>query len=45
MNHDVAGASIVGLGLTGLVGTFIYGTQSQRKERIEKTRIMTGKIK
>jgi uncharacterized membrane protein len=40
--HDEAGAAIVALDIVGLAGTFIYGTQSQRKERTEKARIMTG---
>jgi hypothetical protein len=33
-SHDTAGATIATASLAGLVGTFIYGTRSQRQERI-----------
>lgn len=42
LGHDTAGATIATIGLASLVGTFIYGTASQRSERIEKAKIMTG---
>jgi hypothetical protein len=38
-----AGATIITAGLSGLVGTFIYGTSSVRRERIDKARIMSGR--
>ena len=41
--HDGAGATIATVGLASIVGTFVYGTRSQRQERVEKTRLMTGK--
>lgn len=40
--HDVAGATIATAGLSSVVGAFIYGTRSQRTERISKAQIMTG---
>lgn len=40
--HDTAGGTIATVGLGSLVGTFIYGTRSQRTERIRKAQIMTG---
>jgi hypothetical protein len=43
LGHDLSGGAVVGVDLLGLVSTFIYGTQSQRTERIEKTRLMTGR--
>lgn len=43
MGHDTAGATIGTVGLGGLVGTFVYGTKSQRTERIEKAKLMVRK--
>jgi uncharacterized membrane protein len=43
LGHDAAGAAIGTTGLGGLVGTFIYGTRSQRTERIEKAKIARGR--
>lgn len=34
------GVFIGGFGLTSVVGTFIYGTRSNRREREEKTKMM-----
>jgi hypothetical protein len=41
--HDWAGLGVVTLGLSGLAGTFIYGTSSQRRERADKARMMSGR--
>jgi len=41
--HDWAGGAIATSGLAGLAGTFIYGTSSQRRERTEKAKIMSGR--
>lgn len=41
--HDLAGTTLGTSGLGGLVGTFVYGTRSQRSERLEKAKIMTGR--
>jgi uncharacterized membrane protein len=41
--HDAAGTAIIAIDLVGLAGTFIYGTQSQRRERTEKAKLMSGK--
>jgi uncharacterized membrane protein len=43
LNHDWAGTGLATTGLAGLAGTFIYGTTSQRRERIDKAKIMSGK--
>jgi uncharacterized membrane protein len=40
--HDTAGGTIATVGLASIVATFVYGTRSQRQERVEKTRLMTG---
>jgi uncharacterized membrane protein len=42
-SHDVAGSALSCSGLTGLVGTFVYGTRSKRQERLERAKLMTGK--
>lgn len=36
--HPVAGTILGGAGLASIVGTFIYGTRSEREERIEKVK-------
>lgn len=38
--HDTAGATLATASLAGLVGVFVYGTKSQRKEREQKAKIM-----
>ncbi|MBU1626686.1 DUF2335 domain-containing protein [bacterium] len=38
--HDGAGGTITSICLTSLVGTFVYGTSSRRKEREEKAKNM-----
>jgi uncharacterized membrane protein len=43
LGHDGAGFGLATTGLVGLAGTFIYGTSAQRRERIDKARIMSGK--
>lgn len=40
--HDVAGASLVGTSLVGLVTSFIVGTVSRGAERRDRTRLLTG---
>lgn len=42
--HTVAGFAAIIVALGSLVGVFIVGQRSQRNERIEKTRIMTGQV-
>lgn len=34
--HDIAGASFVGFATASIVGTFVYGSNSRKNERIEK---------
>lgn len=36
LNHDTAGSLLAGGSLVSLVGVFIFGTNSQRRERLEK---------
>ena len=38
--HQTAGTLLGGVGLTSLVGTFIYGTRSRRQERETKAKLM-----
>lgn len=40
--HEATAGILFGTTLIGLVGSFIYGTRSNRQERIEKTRLLTG---
>lgn len=40
--HETTAGILFGTTLIGLVGSFIYGTRSNRQERIEKTRLLTG---
>jgi len=41
-NHDWAGSSIITVTVGTLVGAFIYGTNSQKEERIEKQEKFLG---
>jgi len=38
----IAGGTVVGIDIAGLAGVFIYGTQSRKRERIEKAQMMTA---
>lgn len=38
LDGQLIGTLLTGLGISGIVGTFIYGTRSARKEREEKTK-------
>ena len=40
--HEVGGSIIGGTGLTGLVGVFVYGSRSRRKEREQRFKAETG---
>jgi len=40
--HTLTSAILAGGDLVALVGVFIYGTQTRKQERIEKTQTMTG---
>ena len=40
--HDVAGSVFAGTTFVSLVGTFVYGTNSRKEERIKKTQLMLG---
>lgn len=41
--YGVAGGTLATAAVVGLASVFVYGTNSQRKERIEKAKIMSGK--
>ena len=43
--HDVAGAAIIGTSMASLIGTFIYGSSSRRKERANKAQAQTDLAK
>lgn len=43
LGHPVSGTTLSTTAIVGLVGTFVYGTQSQRKERVEKAKMMSGR--
>lgn len=40
--HEFAGATIGGGTILSLAGTFVYGTERRKQERIEKAKIMSG---
>ncbi len=40
--HDVAGSVFAGTTFVSLVGTFVYGTNSRKEERLKKTQLMLG---
>jgi uncharacterized membrane protein len=41
--YGVAGGTLATAAVVGLASVFVYGTNSQRKERIEKAKIMSGR--
>jgi uncharacterized membrane protein len=41
--HDAAGSVLATTGVSGLVGTFIYGTRLKKSERLDRAKIMAGK--
>lgn len=41
--HAAAGGTLATAAVVGLASVFVYGTNSQRRERIEKAKIMSGK--
>jgi uncharacterized membrane protein len=41
LGHDAAGAAITAVPTAGLIGVFVYGTASRRREREEKTDKLT----
>lgn len=41
--HEPFGLAIIGIDMVGLVGTFVYGTESRRRERLQRAEIMTGR--
>ena len=38
--HDIAGAAIGGTGIVSLIGTFVYGTNKRKQERVEKSKLL-----
>jgi hypothetical protein len=43
LGHDIAGTFIGTVDLIALVSIFVYGRQSQEKERQKKSEVMAGK--
>lgn len=43
--YPEVGVAMVGGDLASIVGSFIYGTESRRRERIARTELMTGNIR
>jgi uncharacterized membrane protein len=43
-NHDTVGGIVLGSTLVAVVGTFIWGRESQAKERIKKSNVMARAI-
>ncbi len=41
-DQPLAGVAISALDIGGLVGVFVYGSQSRKNERLEKMRILSG---
>ena len=41
--HPEVGIAIVGMDILGVTGSFIYGTESRRRERLRRAEIMTGR--
>lgn len=39
--HEIGGSILGGVGLTGLVGVFVYGTRQKAKEREKRLEMMT----
>ncbi len=42
LDHPIAGTIFSGSSLAGLVGTFVYGTRSRKKEREKKAELMAN---
>jgi uncharacterized membrane protein len=42
--HETVAAILAGVGIAALAGVFVYGTNSRKRERIEKSKVMTGQI-
>ena len=42
LDKPIAGGICAGVPLLGIVGTFVYGTDQKRRERVEKTKILAG---
>lgn len=41
--HAAVGIAIIGLDVGSIVGTFVYGSERRRSERVERTKMMTGR--
>ena len=41
--HEKFGIAIIGLDMVSLVGTFVYGTESRKRERLNRIELMTGR--
>lgn len=43
-NHETVAAVLAGADIAALAGVFVYGTNTRKQERVEKTKVMTGQI-
>lgn len=43
LGQPVAGGTIATVSMAAVVYAFVYGTRSQRQERVEKTKLMVGR--
>lgn len=43
-NHEAVAAVLAGVDMAALAGVFVYGTNSRKQERIEKSKVMTGQL-
>ena len=43
-DHETVAAVLAGVDMAALAGVFVYGTNSRKQERVEKSKVMTGQI-
>ena len=41
-NHESVSTILAGVDIAALAGVFVYGTNSRKRERVEKAQVMTG---
>ncbi len=42
--HETVAGVLAGVDIAALAGVFVYGTNTRKQERVEKTKVMTGQI-
>ncbi len=43
-DHETVAAILAGVDMAALAGVFVYGTNSRKQERVEKSKVMTGQL-